>query len=432
MSGSDALPSLPPVPEGAFEEPQPPPPKRRWLRRAAQALGLFAGLWVLLFAWIWLEPKPKIQGKPLGEWLAVAGSRLPQGRAEAEAVLRNLDPSRLNEVIRFLEWRSTPASRVWQRVRKFFPWPIRRWADRFTAAYDLSDARAGAARALGWHRPPSPEALRALSKAALDQDGWVRQAALEALKELGPPAAPALAEALRRAKPPRDAPVAAALAALGPAAQAALPAVKEKLEQGASPRSLPSYAYLLQACGTPGLELALALLQSSNPRTRDAAQAALPLMLDRNYALLKEFLNRWRGLPPAARMACLSVIRRMSLWDPYRAMALAEALADPAPEVRRAAAAALREMGERAAPAVVRLRDQLRSREAETRRLALEILGGLGEKAALASKQVASLLKDPDPSVRRAAEEALRRIDQGAPPPPTAGAKKPAAPGARP
>ena len=95
---------------------------------------------------------------------------------------------------------------------------------------------------------------------------------------------------------------------------------------------------------------------------------------------------------------------------------LAGALGASDPVVRRAAAAALTQIGPAAKPALLPLIDALgdKEKDKEVHRLALEAIGNLGADGKLASGDVAALVADPDPATRKAAGVALAEIDPGA------------------
>ena len=90
--------------------------------------------------------------------------------------------------------------------------------------------------------------------------------------------------------------------------------------------------------------------------------------------------------------------------------ALLVALEDPDPSVRAWAAQDVSDMGSAAATAVPRLRKMLHRTDAESRGSACRTLGYLGSVASAALPELRGALEDPSPAVRRAASDAIARI----------------------
>ena len=90
--------------------------------------------------------------------------------------------------------------------------------------------------------------------------------------------------------------------------------------------------------------------------------------------------------------------------------ALLAALEDPDPSVRAWAAQDVSDMGPAAATAVPRLRAMLHRPDAESRGTACRALGYLGAAASAALPDLRHALEDSSPAVRRAAGDAIARI----------------------
>lgn len=90
--------------------------------------------------------------------------------------------------------------------------------------------------------------------------------------------------------------------------------------------------------------------------------------------------------------------------------ALLAALADPDPSVRAWAAQDVSDMGSAAATAVPHLRAMLHRADAESRGSACRALGRIGAAASAALPDLRGALEDPSPAVRRAASDAIARI----------------------
>jgi hypothetical protein len=92
--------------------------------------------------------------------------------------------------------------------------------------------------------------------------------------------------------------------------------------------------------------------------------------------------------------------------------ALLGALEDPDPSVRAWAAQDLSDMGAAAATAVAPLRGLLSRPDAESRGSACRALGHLGPAASVALPDLRRALQDSSPAVRRAAGDAIARIQR--------------------
>ncbi|HVC29604.1 MAG TPA: HEAT repeat domain-containing protein [Steroidobacteraceae bacterium] len=90
--------------------------------------------------------------------------------------------------------------------------------------------------------------------------------------------------------------------------------------------------------------------------------------------------------------------------------ALLAALEDPDPSVRAWAAQDVSDMGSAAATAVPRLRAMLHRPDAQSRGSASRALGYLGSAASAALPDLRGALEDSSPAVRRAASDAIARI----------------------
>lgn len=94
--------------------------------------------------------------------------------------------------------------------------------------------------------------------------------------------------------------------------------------------------------------------------------------------------------------------------------ALLTALGDSDPGVRAWASQDISDIGEDAATAVPRLRAMLRSSDPESRGSACGALGGIGFAARAALPDLRQALNDSSPEVRQAARDAITKIDRAA------------------
>ena len=96
--------------------------------------------------------------------------------------------------------------------------------------------------------------------------------------------------------------------------------------------------------------------------------------------------------------------------------ALADALKDPDPDVRKNAALSLGRIGPKAESAVPALIAALKDKSIDVRGASAVTLGRIGPGAKDAALPLAALLKDTHPDIRGAAALALARIGKGAKP----------------
>lgn len=146
------------------------------------------------------------------------------------------------------------------------------------------------------------------------------------------------------------------------------------------------------------------LLDDEDPSVRASAAVAIWKMGRdaRALATLEEMLRTGEG------NGAYWAARALGEFGPEAAKALADALAHPDQDVRRAAAFALGRIGPPALPA---LRRALDHRDATVRCQAVEALGWIGPGAL---GPLTAALSDPEPLVRRAAVRAIGRLGPAA------------------
>ncbi len=284
--------------------------------------------------------------------------------------------------------------------------------------------RLAAAQALGKIGVTAHVALPALMHALGDSDPAVRSAAHDALGKIGDPLRDDLAD------------LAQAVKDQNPAVR--LFALQTLTRMDLDPKTVtPIFAGVVKDADR-GLRLAgVQALGKAGPKAREAALPALLIALrDPDAGVRKAAGEAMAGLgPPAATdvPALRTALREKGAPPELRAQAanslgklgagareavpeLAEALASPDVAVRRAAAAALVQIGPPAKGALLRLIDALgdKEKDKEVRRLALEAIARLGADGKLASVDVANLIDDIDPATRKAAGAALAAIDPDA------------------
>jgi HEAT repeat protein len=181
-----------------------------------------------------------------------------------------------------------------------------------------------------------------------------------------------------------------ALEILGPKVRGVLPALTDALAKDAEPDIRQSVAQVLGRMGggaRPAVEaLGQAVRDDKSARVREAAALALG-----------------GRMVPHSKIAVL---------------VLADALRDPEPGPRQAAAKTLRELGDDAQPALPRLIEVARDRKMDrfTRTYMVQLIARLGGNGDAALELLASIVaeKDGPPSVRIAAADALGRAGAAA------------------
>lgn len=242
-----------------------------------------------------------------------------------------------------------------------------------------------AAEALGQLGQRHPRAVvRALSRAASDEDLDVRLqavASLSVLKQFAEPAVPALGTALQDKDSDLRRQAALALAAVGPAAEEAVPILGKTLKDPNANVRLAAIG-ALQSIGpdsTRALDDLLAGLKDKVPSVRRASAAALAVIVPR--------------ADPKQIEAAVPVV--------------AAALQDTDPEVRRRAAMALGTIGPRAEAATAALGETARTAQEPVRREAAVSLGRIGGKAVT---ELTRNLEHGDIAVRFQAAEGLQLL----------------------
>ncbi|NQT12148.1 MAG: HEAT repeat domain-containing protein [Planctomycetes bacterium] len=238
--------------------------------------------------------------------------------------------------------------------------------------------------------------------------------AAQALKNLGPaaaPAVPALTLLLQHEQEDARENGADILGTIGPAAKVALPELIGAMRDDNKPRRPRPWAH-------------------SESRMAETAAEAVhtidPDNLEAKARVVKIDAEDRRDV----RSAVPDLIKMMQHGDPFVRQAAAEALAavgdrvalpaliwavsDERPEVRIAAANALGQFGSAAEEAVPALREALRSRQnrsaPDVRREVATALGEIGTAAANARLELRNLRYDEDPTVRKAAADAYGKV----------------------
>jgi HEAT repeat protein len=317
-------------------------------------------------------------------------------------------------------------------------------ASALAAALKDKDAtvRQYAAFTLGQIGSEAEGAVTALAEALGDRAETVRQLAAQALSAIGPAAreaVPALIAAIKDADAGVRLSAVEALGHIGPAAKQAVPALLDVLDKGdKGPLPAPGFgrfpAPFGQPLGSPRFlspasarQLAAEALGRIGPDAKGAVPALFKVLKDDAHGLRDTAAVALRGIGKPAvsalakglqddttRLVCMETLGSIGEAPEKAIFVLAEALADKNEEVRRQAAFALGQLGEKAKPAVPALTKVLSAEEngSDLRGMAAQALGEIGPDAAPALAALRKALKDsdPDPFVLHRAAYALGRI----------------------
>jgi HEAT repeat protein len=270
---------------------------------------------------------------------------------------------------------------------------------------DSEVIRHAAINAIGGSRALRRPAVAPLAALLKDGNVTVRQRAAHALGRLGPDAADALPALLAATRAAEGDPIFAdALAQIGPAA---LPALLKALKESDATNS----AWVLRALrgfGAPAVPLLVEALQQPNPAVRVSAAATLGAMGRDASAAIRPLFSLVTTDDAATQAAVLRALTALRAEPAQLKPTLQQAMKNPAPSVRKAAAAGLAALGETTAIGVDGLVEMLGDDDAVSRSAAVQALGQMGAKAAPAVPALIARLGDL--SMQMAVMDALGKI----------------------
>jgi HEAT repeat protein len=309
-----------------------------------------------------------------------------------------------------------------------------------------------AALALGELGDKAKPAVAALTAALKDDQPVTRREVLVALARIGPDAAasvPAIIPLLSDKDKTVAHAAAFALGRMGPAAAGAADALR-KGQEGSEEELMRTVSTWALAHVEPdnkelradAIKRLISALQAENPRVQSAALKGLielepdpaklvpilsGVLCQGETQLVDEAFAAVAAMGDAATPAliealkspeaCLRATALLAQLGPkagVAAPALAAALGDPNPEVRREALFALASMGPEAAPALAAITQALDDPEMRVRAIAAYALGRIGEGAHGAIPKLRTELQSSDPVVRVAAAWALVHVSPDA------------------
>jgi HEAT repeat protein len=293
-------------------------------------------------------------------------------------------------------------------------------------------------------------AVPALSELARDKDAFLRVAAAEILKQIGPDAitaVPALTEMLRDKEDKVRSSAAAALGGIGPAAipaltkmlhdqdqqiregaatalgqakaKAAIPALTELLRREDGPHRATAAEALVKM--GPNITVIVALLDDKDSKVRAVGAIALWDRAPEAKAAIPRLTELLKDKDAYVRRVSAFALAKMDLTGHKATItALTELLPDKDGMVRRAATEALAHvdpkamgpMGPEAKAAVPVLVEILRHGDLLNRGAAVKTLRNMGPEAKTAIPALIGLLNDKDDEIGMTAVEALLEIPQ--------------------
>lgn len=328
----------------------------------------------------------------------------------------NFDPRGSNEAMqafRVLGANAVPALRARLNSRApFYEQPLLQNAKRLPPAtryYLFTKFKPGqsvarrisAARALSVIGPAAAAAVPDLIAALDDPAGEIRWAAAQTLGRLGEAAIP---ELMQRATNADLTVRQIAVYALGQAGTNAAPAAALLFDCVLDPNESvhTSALYSLSRVGPAGVPIVLAAFSTEDPARRAAATKAIQAMNRPPHQITRTLLAFATNASPNLRRQSLAAFQVLRLNHPAVFGTCFQALNDPDPDVRGAAAQAMsRAGGWSINPAL----DEFTAR-------ALGLDGSLGSNIIA---RLNGLLTDPEPSVRAVARQALMEIQADPP-----------------
>ncbi len=275
------------------------------------------------------------------------------------------------------------------------------------AASGREDAaiRARAVEAMGHLSAPDDRARQAVLRRVHDPAPEVRAESVRSLGRLHVPddvLVPILAEDLRHA----DERVRLAVVELLVARRALLPRLATEFEALLTARDdgvARHAAFLLGKLGPEAIPRLLGALRRPDSRVDQIAGALAQIGRPAAMALMQAV----KDPEPRVRRAAALAMGEIRPPAPDTAQALAVALGDPDREVRAASLTAIGQLGPRAAESVPAVRGLLEDRSAEVRTLAIDVLARSSPRDERLLGDLAPMLDDPDARVQRRAIEAL-------------------------
>jgi HEAT repeat protein len=375
----------------------------KWLV-ACLCIAVAAGLVLHFFS-----REPAYKGKTLSSWVADLKSSEPGTRAQAVAALDAMGPEAVRGLSEALEKKPGILSRLNLALGRYTPAFMKR---PMRALFNPAGAvmnRYAAAEALKVLGTNAQDALPALSKTLSDPNVLLSSAAGLALGKIGPPAVPALVQALDNGDYNVRANACAALAEIGPASSPAIPRLVRILQDENGP-IVSTASYTLSRIGGESVPALLPLLVNTNFMVRRWAVYALNYVGPQARPAIPAVIKLLQDTNVQVRTIAVSAISAIDWNSRESGEALLAATQDAESDVKTAALAALATRPDVVIRRMPDFIEMLDSPLSQMRANAAYALGQAGEHATNALPDLRKLLNDPDPSVRQKADGAIKTI----------------------
>ena len=317
--------------------------RRSPLRIGLLVVALAFVVLVLLVAFTGRVQQPVYDGRPALAWAADLAVAEEAKRARAAAAINAIGP----EVVPTLVWGLGRGDSLFSArltaAESHLPARLWRWLFGVFKPYEATQQRAAAARAFQFVSGDTGPGLGALAHALGDPQPEVVNAAAESLAHLGSDAASAIAAELPKLSKPAQVAALNALGTIGSDAQVALPTIIEMLASTKDSALANLIGSTLHRIGPESIPPLLELLTDSDNtvllHTRNALLTLAGDDIQAFYRLTAVFPKQ----PLPIRRQILQVYGEIHAHSRRVALALAEALNDPEPEIRETAATTLRQ-----------------------------------------------------------------------------------------
>jgi HEAT repeat protein len=333
-----------PITDAEWQDPypQPKPPRFPWLRKLwllpAFLLVALAVL-VVLDRWHWPED-PEYQGRRLSSWMTDLSSPEPPKVQQARQAVLALGTNAVPILVVHLGARDSMLGKLAVASERFLPRPLWVMAMQATRSRDALERRTHAARALAVLGPAAILALPDLGGAIQDPEPRVAAAAAEALRLIGPPAWPALLQAIGSTNEYAFRLASSALLETGAAASNTAPALVDLLLPAPHHRR-EHLTQTLVRIGSAAVPPLGERLVDPDPHRREIVATTLTAMVAADYQSLRAVVRLLDHPAAGVRAGAARILAVPAVWGRTSIAALTKALQDAAPEVRLAAVQAL-------------------------------------------------------------------------------------------
>jgi HEAT repeat protein len=380
------------------------------MRTVRFTLGVLAALGLaILLSRRSAPPEPLCQGKTISAWAVDSlVSPVAQDREQASKVLRESGTNALPSLIRVLRTPDPVLAKPARFLGRHLPDKLSRALFRIVNPLEAPRQRAAAAQALRLLGPEAAPALPYLSRALGDEPTVAWYAAL-CLAQLGPPGTIALGEGLSPVHRPQADFICYALSTQGSAASNSIPALS-RLLQHSSPDLTQKAAAALAAMGPTAVPELIRSLTNKDAQARVVTINALAGMGPLGRAAVPKLMELAHRDEASVREAAVHALAQIRPTEPEVVATLADALHDPVRQVRLQAVQGLSRSPRTSASVTPKLLEALSDPSPEVRGQAATLLGSIEQSKDIVIPALLQKLKDENESVRGCARQALERL----------------------